>query len=248
MKILVVGDSCTDKFIYGDVNRICPEAPVPIFNPIDQTENPGMAANVAENVKSLGIDVDLVCNWNLITKTRYVDIKSNQMLLRVDDGDAAEPITYINKYTIEFLNQYDAIIISDYNKGFISEYDIKKISSNHHLVFMDTKKLLGDWASECTFIKLIEHEYNKNKQFIDNNLDTFNNKIIITLGEEGCKYKNKVYPVEKLIEVKDVSGAGDTFISAFVSKYLKSKNIKESIEFAQKCSSFVVSKKGVVTV
>lgn len=248
MRILVIGDSCIDKFIYGGVNRICPEAPVPVFNPIYQTENPGMAANVAENVKSLGNDVVLNCNTNPIVKTRYVDKKSNQMLLRVDENDIAEPLTNISKYTIEFLSQYDAIIISDYDKGFISKDDIEKISSNHRLVFMDTKKLLGNWASECTFIKLNEHEYSKNKQFIDNNLDTFNNKIIITLGEEGCKYKNEIYPVEKLIEVKDVSGAGDTFISAFASEYLKTKNIKKSIEFAQKCSSFVVSKKGVVTI
>ncbi len=246
MRILVIGDSCIDKFIYGGVNRICPEAPVPVFNPIYQTENPGMAANVAENVKSLGIDVVLTCNSNLITKTRYVDKKSNQMLLRVDDNDVANPIIDIDKYTIEFLSQYDAVIISDYNKGFISEDDIKRISSNHSLVFMDTKKLLGNWAINCTFIKLNEHEYSKNKQFINNNLDTFNNKIIITLGEEGCKYKNEIFPVKKLIEVKDVSGAGDTFISAFVGEYLKTKNIKKSINFAQKCSSFVVSKKGVV--
>ena len=33
-KILVIGDSCTDIFIYGECNRICPEAPVPVFNPI----------------------------------------------------------------------------------------------------------------------------------------------------------------------------------------------------------------------
>ena len=248
MRILVIGDSGIDKFIYGGVNRICPEAPVPVFNPIYQNENPGMAANVAENVRSLGNDVVLNCNTNIIVKTRYVDKKSNQMLLRVDENDIAEPLTNISKYTIEFLSQYDAIIISDYDKGFISKGDIEKISSNHRLVFMDTKKLLGNWASKCTFIKLNEHEYNKNKQFINNNLDIFNNKIIITLGEEGCKYKNEVYSVEKLIEVKDVSGAGDTFISAFASEYLKTKNIKESKGFAQKCSSFVVSKKGVVTV
>lgn len=246
MRILVIGDSCIDKFIYGGVNRICPEAPVPVFNPIYQTENPGMAANVAENVKSLGNDVVLNCNTNPIVKTRYVDKKSNQMLLRVDENDIAEPLTNISKYTIEFLSQYDAIIISDYDKGFISKDDIEKISSNHRLVFMDTKKLLGNWANQCTFIKLNEQEYNKNKQFIDNNPDVFNNKLIITLGEKGCKYKNKFYPVKKLIEVKDVSGAGDTFISAFTSEYLKTKSTIKSINFAQKCSSFVVSKKGVV--
>ena len=43
--ILVVGDNCKDVFIYGDCNRICPEAPVPVFNPspLDEVENDGMA-------------------------------------------------------------------------------------------------------------------------------------------------------------------------------------------------------------
>ena len=43
MSILVIGDSCIDIFIYGDIDRVCPEAPVPVFKPTSQTENPGMA-------------------------------------------------------------------------------------------------------------------------------------------------------------------------------------------------------------
>ena len=38
MKILVIGDSCTDIFIYGEIDRICPEAPVPVFKPIRKTK------------------------------------------------------------------------------------------------------------------------------------------------------------------------------------------------------------------
>ena len=38
-RILVVGDSCTDIFIYGDINRLSPEAPVPVFNPVKKVKN-----------------------------------------------------------------------------------------------------------------------------------------------------------------------------------------------------------------
>ena len=62
MKILVIGDSCIDKFIYCEINRICPEAPVPILKPLYETTNEGMAGNVVANLKSLGAEVDLVTN------------------------------------------------------------------------------------------------------------------------------------------------------------------------------------------
>ena len=53
MKILVIGDSCTDVFIYGDIIRLAPEAPVPVFNPRRSVKNDGMAKNVSNNVEAL---------------------------------------------------------------------------------------------------------------------------------------------------------------------------------------------------
>ena len=57
MKILVIGDSCTDIFRYGKVERIAPEAPVPIIVPEKETSNPGMAGNVVANLKALGAEI-----------------------------------------------------------------------------------------------------------------------------------------------------------------------------------------------
>ena len=50
------------------------------------------------------------------------------------------------------------------------------------------------------------------------------------------------------VSVRDVSGAGDTFLSGLAFRYAKTKNITKSIKFAQKCACNVVSKKGVVTI
>ena len=53
MKVLVIGETCVDKFVYCEANRMSPEAPVPVINPINVTTNDGMAGNTVANIKSL---------------------------------------------------------------------------------------------------------------------------------------------------------------------------------------------------
>jgi sugar/nucleoside kinase (ribokinase family) len=60
-------------------------------------------------------------------------------------------------------------------------------------------------------------------------------------------YREKTYPVEK-VEIKDTSGAGDTFLAALSIEYCKSNDIDKAIEFANKCATIVVQKQGVVTI
>ena len=71
--------------------------------------------------------------------------------------------------------------------------------------------------------------------------------MIVTLGEKGAKYENKIYPTKK-VEVFDVCGAGDTFISALCSYYIVTKNMIDSIKFANKCAGFVVQKIGTYSI
>ena len=141
-KILVIGETCRDVFVYCDSNRLCPEAPVPVLNISDQRENPGMAGNVRRNIESLSgkvVDITTNTNWYEIAKTRYVHKESNHMFFRVD---TTQSIPKINLKDLDL--NYDLIVISDYNKGFLSEEDIEYICSNHNNVFIDTKKILGD--------------------------------------------------------------------------------------------------------
>ena len=112
MKILVIGDSCIDTFVYCHIDRLCPEAPVPVLQPGYKSTNPGMAGNVAANLEALGAEVDLLTNSEMIEKTRYVDIKSGQMIMRLDDNDECEEYEGVFE-TVD----YDAIVISDYNKS-----------------------------------------------------------------------------------------------------------------------------------
>ena len=243
MKVLVIGDSCKDKFIYGKCERICPEAPVPVFNPIEQKSNGGMAKNVFNNLASLAKnwDIDLVTNEDEITKTRLVDIKTNQMLLRVDEDDSCKRV---KNDVITRLGDYDAVVISDYNKGFLTERIIQYLIDKYPLSFIDSKKLFDKWINETTFIKINEFEFDKNQKYLKN----YKGNLLVTLGENGVKYNDTIIPPQRKAEVSDLSGAGDTFFAAFVFSYLTSKNVIESIAFAQKCALEVVEKKGVVVI
>ena len=243
MKVLVIGDSCTDKFVYGVCDRICPEAPVPVFNPTYQKANGGMAKNVFNNLVSLAKnwDIDLITNEDEITKTRLVDIKTNQMLLRVDEDDSCNRV---KNNVITKLGDYDAVVISDYNKGFLTESIIQYLIGKYPLSFIDSKKLFNDWVNDVTFLKINEVEFNRNKK----NLKKYKGNLIVTLGERGVKYKDTIIPPTRQAEVSDLSGAGDTFFAAFIFSYLTSKNIIESIAFAQKCALEVIEKKGVVVI
>ena len=254
MNILVIGDSCKDVFIYGEAARLSPEAPVPVLNPLNEISNDGMAKNVVNNVESLQSNVYSITNKNSIRKVRYVDHKSNQLVLRVDEHDYCDRIlkkdvTHIkNNIHLVMGNtiKIDAIIVSDYCKGFLEEDDIQFICENNNNVFVDTKKELGEWINSATYIKINSLEYEKNTKFFINN-NAILDKTIVTKGNEGCLFQGKIYPTED-VRVKDISGAGDTFLAGLVVEYVRTNDIIKAIIFAQECTKIVVQKHGVSVV
>jgi D-glycero-beta-D-manno-heptose-7-phosphate kinase len=243
MSILVIGESCNDIFHYGVCNRLCPEAPVPVFNSCKVVNNGGMAMNVYSNLLSLGSNVEIHTNsnWKNITKTRFVDRRTNHMFMRLDQRD--DEYGKINLQDFD-LQKYDAVIISDYNKGFMSEDDMDYISKNSKLSFLDTKKRLGSWCDDFSFIKINHLEYERTKSTIT---DKVLKNLIVTRGPRGCVYNGKTYAVG-LVEVKDTSGAGDTFVAALCFKYVLTGDMDKSIHFANECSTTVVQRMGVATI
>jgi len=239
-RVLVIGESCTDIFVYGTSERKSPEGNGPVFVPISETYGAGMASNVANNLGAMGLDTDIHSDSGNIIKSRYVNQNTNELYLRVDENDSVNRID-ISK--LSNISQYDAIIISDYCKGFLTEEDISNIASLHSLVILDTKKKLGDWCKDLKFIKINRLEWKNNKDVIRDNEWLFD-KIICTLDKTGTAYKHKTYPVIP-IENGDVSGAGDTFTAGFVVRYLDSKDIGTSIEWGNYCAGEVIKKKGV---
>lgn len=244
-KVLVIGDGCSDMFRYGNCTRLSPEAPVPVFNPTRTVGNGGMAINVCENLKALGVECDIVTNDIRPIKTRYVDELSNQMLLRVDEKDTIYPVDEKTMNNIDF-QKYDAIVISDYNKGFLSELDIKYILKKHPLTFMDSKKELNFWCEDVKFLKINDKEFRQNETYLRN---YYIGNLIVTKGKDGAVLNYaETFPIEEEHDVRDLSGAGDTFLAALVAKYMENYDIREAVKFANKCAAWVVTQKGVVVI
>lgn len=236
-KVLLLGDNCADEYLWGSVNRISPEAPVPVINYSHSESKPGMVGNVNKNLLNLGIDVTLIAGLSS-TKTRVIDTKSKQQLLRIDRDIVSEPLmpADLNKIT---LSTYDALVIVDYNKGFISyemiEFLRRKFTGP---MFLDTKK--QDLSRfHGIHVKINELEY-KSRWSI-------NDSLIVTLGDKGALYKRfndeQIFSVPK-IEVIDVCGAGDTFLSAMTYMFLHTRSIPEAIEFANRASTITVRHMG----
>lgn len=246
MNITIIGEYCKDIFIYGDAKRLSPEAPVPVFTPTKIVENLGMAGNVFENVKTLSLDNNytLLSQNQPIKKTRYVDDKSNHMFLRVDQGEEFVDKIELTEEKLEKIRNSDIVIISDYNKGFLDIDSLIKIGKLSKLSILDTKKILNeDVMNSYDFIKLNKVEYKQNKELCDR----FPHKFIITMGMEGAFYNGNKFSSPAPTQTMDVSGAGDTFTASFILKYNETKNIDESIIYANKMASIVVSKRGVAT-
>ena len=244
MKVLIIGETCRDVFIYGTADRLSPEAPVPVFSPTKEIQNPGMAMNVYKNISAIdsSVEVKLLTNssWKEISKTRYID-ETNHMFMRLDENDNQYGKCDLTGVDVE---SYDVIVISDYDKGFLSTGQIREVSSRNSNTFLDTKKILGTWCHKVRFIKINQSEFKRTRNCLS---DTICQKLIVTEGPRGARHKGSLYPV-KDVQRKDSAGAGDTFLAGLAYKFAKTKDIEASIEFANECATTVVQKRGVNTI
>ena len=146
-RVLVVGDVMVDKYVWGDVTRISPEAPVPVILAAEQTKKLGGAANVAANLAGLGVDAIVVgfvgedqdrtellqlldrahVEAHLVTtpglpttsKTRVVGGHQQMLRLDVEASNTRPPVAYEALLLVlsELAGNVDAVVLSDYAKG-----------------------------------------------------------------------------------------------------------------------------------
>jgi D-beta-D-heptose 7-phosphate kinase/D-beta-D-heptose 1-phosphate adenosyltransferase len=233
-KILVIGESCKDIFVYCNAQRLAPDIPVPVLDVEYITENPGMAMNVKNNIEKLTSDCEIVTNdnWEDITKTRYVHEQSNHTFIRIDSKFNPKPLNLKIEYS-----SYDLLVISDYNKGYVTNQKLFEVVDTCNVpIFIDSKKTYLPDKENC-FIKINDLEYSKLDQ------DCKIKNLIVTKGGEGCLYNNTLYPAEK-VKVYDVAGAGDTFLAALVYGYLHYENIEKAILLANKAAAVAVQNQG----
>jgi len=170
-RLLIVGDVMLDRYWFGEVARISPEAPVPVVKVARSEERPGGAANVARNVVALGasvsllsvvgddeagrslqhllaasgIDVSLHLDMAISTTVKLRVIGRQQQLLRID-FETTPSHEVLRAKLAEFasrLPEFDAVILSDYGKGGLTH-----ISDMIRLARAAGKKVLVDPKGE----------------------------------------------------------------------------------------------------
>ncbi|MCO4755129.1 MAG: bifunctional hydroxymethylpyrimidine kinase/phosphomethylpyrimidine kinase [Bacteriovoracaceae bacterium] len=296
--ILVVGDVGVDKYTYGEVNRISPEAPVPVLEVNKEWTKLGLAANVSDNLQSLNarstlcsvIGDDLNANileglleeaglktWGLVrdgsrmTTFKERVVTESQQICRIDyeTKDQIDSAVYkrVQDRFNEFKAAHSALILEDYGKGFftkeVTEFFIKEAQEEGRLVAVDPSRTTPpSWYKGATLLKPNKVESLMMAQCLGSNetniekvaellVDKLNlKKIIITLGSEGMgmidtegdgKF-HKIPTVAK--EVFDVSGAGDTAISAIVCALASGASLQEAAWVGNCASGVVVGKQG----
>jgi D-beta-D-heptose 7-phosphate kinase / D-beta-D-heptose 1-phosphate adenosyltransferase len=149
-RLLVVGDVMLDKYIWGEVGRISPEAPVPVVRSSHQSERPGGAANVAMNLASLGAQVTVIGftggdenerllaenlrsnrilpefvvseGFPTITKTRILGGRQQMLRLDTERLGARQPLDHdrLIERVLSQLPGSHAVVLSDYAKGVLN--------------------------------------------------------------------------------------------------------------------------------
>ena len=232
MKVLVIGDIIIDKYIYGTSTRLSPEAPVPVVKYLNEKQTLGGAGLVYENLKNLGVDVELYNTGEESSiKTRV--ICDGHYITRIDDDKFANGTDVLDKVINDDFSQYAYVILSDYNKGVLDESKqiIEYINRFGCKIIVDPKTHAhcyeGAWL-----VKPNEKEFQE--YFIN-----WQGNIIITQAGNSvvANIDNKIYdiPVEK-VEVSDVTGAGDCFLAAFVYGLTIGKDYRTCLEMAVKGS------------
>ncbi len=168
LHVLVVGDVMLDRYLYGSVERISPEAPVPVFSRGRESAMPGGAGNVARNITALGaratlvglvgarsealrdaiaaagITDALVESATRPTTTKLRIVAGNQQMMRIDDeatGAPSEAETTALLAAIEaaLAARPDAVILSDYGKGVLALPILARLRAAGVAVFVDPK-------------------------------------------------------------------------------------------------------------
>ncbi len=295
-KILILGDIILDHFIWGSVDRISPEAPVPVVDVQNESYMLGGAGNVANNIISLGakasivgvigndhradiinkifaerkINVEGVMHDSRPTTVKTRVIAHSQQVVRVDREDrktiGSRVFKSIADYISDNINDHEGVIVSDYNKGVVSQKLMRFLMnlSKQYNLFVAVDPKVGNFnyykgvslitpnkkeASEDSRINIKDDATLKNAGFqLLNKLQC--DSVLITRGDEGMSlFVNKeVHNIPTVArEVYDVTGAGDTVISAFTLSYVSGASKLQSAEIANHAAGIVVGEVGTAT-
>ncbi|MFL2983254.1 MAG: D-glycero-beta-D-manno-heptose-7-phosphate kinase [Candidatus Neomarinimicrobiota bacterium] len=296
-KLLVIGDLMLDKFIFGSVNRISPEAPVPIVKYQKEKHMLGGCGNVIRNLRNLSVETSLVSvvgqdqagdliidlllekdvsvfnilrERNIQTTEKMRIVADRQQILRVDWDMDDLVIEYENSLTKNIskeIQDIDGVVISDYGKGVCLNSIIKNVveisKKNKIPVYVDPKG--NDWE-KYSYVNLITPNTKESEIILGRSLHTdtdfelagedicsmFNiAACLITRGSDGMSFisdRNTFHLKSKAKEIFDVSGAGDTVISAMATGLAIGLTSNLAAEFSNQAAGIVVGHIGTTAI
>lgn len=302
LRIIVIGDFILDEYLIGEVNRISPEAPVPVVWVRKEKITLGGAGNVVKNLSSLGVKsvvlgragkdekakslLELLSNENTdreknfllqseevptILKTRV--IAGHQQVCRIDKEEL-KPITkkeedLLIQAFLERIDSSDAVILSDYDKGTLTPRLIQEISK----ICFDKKKIVTVDPQVSHFflykgVSILTPNHHEAGKAIGKKLETDSEilqaaqeiteklsspSLMITRGEKGMSLyltsKKEIFHIPTVAkEVFDVTGAGDTVISAYTAYHAAGLSELDASVVSNAAAGVVVGKLGAETV
>ena len=292
VSVLVVGDVMLDRYWRADAKRISPEAPVPVASINDTHDRAGGAANVAQNISSLGsqatligvigdddegneiqqllnqqnIETEFVIEKSIRTTSKIRIVSRNQQLIRLDFDDAANNcVNDVESKFSEFVKNASIVILSDYGKGVLDNVQtiISLARAEGKRVIIDPKGenfekyknasvVTPNYSEFCAVVGDCQSEeeiHNKARGLCEQlNFEA----LLITRSEKGMTLVMKngkvVHFPAQVREVYDVTGAGDTVISAFSLSLAANDDFEQAAHVANIAASIVVGKFGAATV
>ena len=298
-RVLIVGDVMLDQYLFGDAERISPEAPVPVIRLEQQSAYLGGAGNVARNVMALGGRACLVgvagdddaghmlqdilrqesinahvplCPGRMTTqKTRI--LARNQQMLRLDREQSSplkpEEERLLLDRLVPLAEEHEALILSDYDKGLVSASFMEALhallSSLPHppLVFVDPRPqnmhlyrgafLLTPNLKESADPAHVPTR-SRDEIVVAGHVVLARSSarhLLITLGSQGMALflaTGEVWRIPTSAQaVFDVSGAGDTVISAVALAMAAGMPLLPACMLANFAAGIVVAKVGTAT-
>ncbi len=268
INILVVGDIMLDEYIYGTVDRISPEAPVPVVKVTGTHFSLGGCGNVVRNIKELGANVTcvaaasndrygkilrallkesgvearLVDVQTTTRKTRIVGKPNDTQMLRLDD----EETDYIESKHVSIDGDYDMIVVSDYAKGMVTADITDRLKSTGIPIIVDPKPK-NIWLYDDVFM-ITPNKKEYDEMCLSDYVHPFTHNIkyiLKTLGKDGMELlQDGVMGVSiplTPINVYNVSGAGDTVVAIMSVCLSMGISVHKSAIVANECARYVVT-------
>ena len=296
--IAVIGDLMIDRYLTGRVDRISPEAPVPVLLHSHDRAVAGGAANVAVNIVALGCEVRLVgavgndqdaddlkrildetgVSTSLIvtdrsrptiSKTRVVS--GRQQFFRIDREFPGRLSSEAEANLIEAaavaIAESEIVVLSDYAKGVFSDHVLKRViavaKSAGKLVLVDPKRRTLEPYQGADIIKPNAGELSAATGMpcsTDEEIEVaaealvgqFDGTLLVTRADAGMSLVRRGLPAKHIkssvLEVADVSGAGDTALAALAASIVDGFKIEDAAIMSNAAAGVAVSKLGTAIV